>query len=328
MKALAVLLSAALLCNACGEEPPAAPPAAEKPAKEALLQALFESQEAASLQAAITAARTGGVSEQAILEARFVSLVDQADFTALGALGDELQEAAAHFKVEDSAIFTVKEEFLAIVEYSRAMAALAAKDNKAFKEHIKEAFWLSPNQAAAFAPHIERLRLNEAMAQLKIDFQLPLTLQESGKATSLAEASGGATHVLLHFWSPWSDECSAFLGDFIATSNELSKNGVAVISVLAESAPDVLPDATEFLNAAKTKAACQWVLDNPDQPHSRELRLANVPTFALVHKDGRVLFNGHPAEDELWNQLKLAVPTIKRPEVPPLPSPPQEAPQP
>lgn len=313
---LAFLLSATLLCTACGEDPPAPTEEAAAPNKETLLETLFASQDEEALQENIKAARAGGVSEQAILEARFISIVDSGNNATLGALAKELETAAANFKVEDSAIFTVKEEFLAIVQYAHALAALDAGDKARFKKHITEAFWLSPNQGPAFAPHIERLRLKEAMSALKIDFQRTLLTQDAGKPLTLAEATGDATYVLLHFWSPWSEECGAFLDDFIATSAELSKHGVAVISILAESAPDALADAKEVTAGAGKKATCQWLLDNPDQPLSRELRLANVPTCALIHKDGSVLFNGHPAENDLWKELQLAVPKIKRPELP------------
>jgi thiol-disulfide isomerase/thioredoxin len=325
---LALFISAAILCSASGQEPAATVEEPVKPTKEELLQALFEAQGLPALEATIKTARASGVSEQAILEARFVYLVDQGNNAAIGAIAPELETFAPNFKVAESAIFTVKEEFLAIIEYAHALTALEIDDHESFKKHIKEAFWLSPNQAAAFAPHIERLRLQEAMANLKIDFQLRLTTQEDNKALTLAEVSGGADYVLLHFWSPWSEECAAFLGDFIATSNELAKNGIAVVSVFAESAPDAAPDAAEFLASVKEQTACQWVNDNPDQPLARELRLANVPTFALIHKDGRVLFNGHPAEGDLWKQLKIASPKIIRPEVAPAPSPPIEAPNP
>lgn len=325
---LALFFSAALLCSVHGQEPAAGIEEPAIPAKEQILQSLFESQDLPTLEAAIKTARASGISEQAILEARFVHLVDQGDNAAIGALAPELEKFAPEFKVTDSAIFSVKEEFLAIIEYAKALGALEANDKEGFKKHIKEAFWLSPNQAAAFAPHIERLRLKEAMADLKIDFQLRLTTQEDQKALTLAEASGGADYVLLHFWSPWSEECAAFLGDFIATSNELAKNGVAVLSVLAETAPDVAPDAAEFLASVKDQTASQWVIDNPDQPLARDLRLANVPTFALIHKDGRVLFNGHPAEEDLWKQLKIASPKIIRPEVEPTPALPNDTPNP
>jgi peroxiredoxin len=317
MKTIAALLTGVFLCTACGESPPAEVPTPAN--KEELLQTLFEAQDKASLQATIAEARKAGISEQAILEARFVALVDEGDNAAIGKLAADLEKAAKNFRTEDSAIFAAKEEFLAVLEYARALAALETGDHEGFERHIKEAFWLSPNQGPAFAPHIERLRLDQAMAQLQFNFERNVILQESGKSVSLAEARGEASHVLLHFWSPWSEECAAFLEDFIATSNELTENGIAVISILAETSPEALPDAKSFVADTENKPACTWILDDPKDPLSTELRLTNLPTFVLIHKDGRVLFNGHPAEEGLWNQLKQAVPTIERPAVDPSP---------
>lgn len=318
MKRLVFLLSAALLCCACGEDPAPPTPAAAEPAppRDELLRALFEAQGAEELRESIDAARRGGVGEQAILEARFVARVDAGDDAGIAALVPELEAAAPNFDAGGSAIFTQREEFLAVLEYARALAALESGDRDGFKAHIKEAFWLSPNQGAAFAPHIERLRLEEAMARLKLDFQRPLTAQQSGKRTTLAESTGGADVTLLHFWSPWSEECTLFLDDFIATSRELSEHGVAVVSLLAEPAPEALADAREFATTAAGQARSAWLLDHPTEPLARDLRVMNVPTFVVVHKDGRILFNGHPAEDSLWTRLKEAVPAVERPAVP------------
>jgi hypothetical protein len=129
---------------------------------------LSERESPAALDRAITAARAAGVSEQAMLEARFLYHVDRREDEAIAAMLPEVLKQREAFKLEDSAIFSVEEDWLAVVEYVQAITALGKGDKIAFKNHITEAFWLSPRQAAAFSPHIESLRLEERMAAVRI----------------------------------------------------------------------------------------------------------------------------------------------------------------
>ena len=146
---------------------PAAPPveksaAPATPREAALEKLLAERESPAALEGAIANARKQGVSEQAIPEARFLYHVDRREDDALAAMLPALLKQRDTFRPEDSAIFGVKEDWLAVIEYVQAIAALGKGDKPAFKQHITEAFWLSPRQGAAYAPHIERLRLEES----------------------------------------------------------------------------------------------------------------------------------------------------------------------
>ena len=82
----------------------------------------------------------------------------------------------------------MKEDWLAVIEYVQAIAALKKGDKAAFKTHITEAFWLSPRQASAFAPHIDRMRLEEAMRAVKIDFETKLHRARRTATPSLSTA--------------------------------------------------------------------------------------------------------------------------------------------
>ena len=124
--------------------PPAAVQAATADPREAALARLFSEREsAATLQAAIEQARKQGISEQVILEARFLFLVDRHDDEGLVALLPEFAKRRETFTPELSKIFAFKEDWLAVNEYLEALAALKKADKDAFKKHITEAFWLS-----------------------------------------------------------------------------------------------------------------------------------------------------------------------------------------
>ena len=294
--------------------PPVAAAAADASPRDAALERLLSERESpAALQAAIVQARKQSISEQVILEARFLFLVDRHDDEAIAALLPEFIKHRKTFKLEDSKTFATSEDWLAVNEYVEAIAALNKGDKDAFKKHITEAFWLSPRQGAAFAPHIERLRLEEAMRSIKIDFTGEFATINSGEPESLKKLMGEDTALLLHFWSPWSNESEAAMPDFIVTAKVLGSNKITVVSILPEGSAKLLADARVSLKALGKKPPGAWLIDNESHALNRQLRVQALPTMVLVAADGGVLFNGHPAEDALWQALRKIQPAIRRP---------------
>ena len=294
--------------------PPAAPPAAAASARDAALQHLFAERGApASMQAAIERARKQGISEQVILEARFLFLVDRHADDAIAALLPEFIKQRESFALNDSEIFATKEDWLAVNEYIEAIAALNKGDKDAFKKHITEAFWLSPQQGAAFAPHIERLRLNEAMRSIKIDFTAEFATINSAQRKSLGNFSGDYAALLVHFWSPQNNESAASMPDFIRSAKVLTTNGIAVVSILAGDSAAILGEARAALKTLGANPPGAWLIDNKSHSLKRELRVQSLPTMVLIATDGSILFNGHPAADDLWLALRKINPKIRRP---------------
>lgn len=290
--------------------------AAERSREEAVDHLLSERESPEKLAAAIEAAIKAGVSGQGILEARFLYHVDRREDAQLAALAPEFLKRRESFKVEDSEIFATREDWLAVTEYLQALGALENGDVDGFKKHITEAFWLSPRQAAAFAPHIDRLRLDEAMKKVRVDFDTRLAALAGGDATTLARINKEAPATLLHFWSPWSLECEAAMPDFFTTATGLARHDVAVISILPEQSDEVRADARELLAPLADTPPGAWLIDRPKDPLSRLLRIQSVPAMVLLDPEGRVLFNGHPADDAFWTAITRVIPGASRPESP------------
>ncbi len=204
-----------------------------------------------------------------------------------------LPELAARkdaFKLEDSAIFGVEEDWKAVIEYVEAIAALRKEDKAGFKLHITEAFWLSPRQAAAFTPRIEKLRLEEAMEGVKIEFADKFLPLQSGDAVSLKTLSEGKKAVIFHFWSASSPECEEGMPDYVTTAKTLGEKGIAMISMLPESNPEALDAARKMIAPLGAKPPGAWLVDRKEKPLSRELRVQALPVFVLVSNEGKVLF--------------------------------------
>ncbi len=279
----------------------------------AIEKILSERESIEALEAAITSARSAGVSAQAILEARFLYHVDRRDDAAIAAMLPEILKQRAAFRIGDSAIFSVEEDWLAVVEYVQAIAALGNGDMAAFKNHITEAFWLSPGQAAAYASHIERARLEGAMRSVRVDFSVKPAPLAAGDPMTLGVLIEGKSALLLHFCSPWSRECVAALPDFITTAGSLSASGIAVVSLLPAGEPELVADARAMIHPYAARPSGAWLIDPPNDPLARLLRIRNLPTMVIVSREGKVLFNGDPSDTRFWETLKKIDARIVRP---------------
>ncbi len=285
------------------------------PKEDAIEQLLSERESPEALQKAIASARTLKVSEQAILEARFLFHVDRAEDKEIAALLPEFLAFKDRFKLDDSEIFAGVDDWLAVTEYVQAIAAIEKGDKDGFKRHITEAFWLSPRQGAAFAPHIDRIRLMDAMKAVRIDFKKEYNDALTGKPVALGAILGDRKGLLLHFWSPWSQECEATIADFLISAEYLAANDVAVASILPETSEKVIADARAMLGKAGRKISGSWIVDSEKNSISAQLKVQTVPVVVLVSSDGTVLYHGHPTDEEFWRSLGKINPGIVRPEM-------------
>ncbi len=296
---------------------PARPPEPGMSQKEIALDNLLSERDSdKQFAAVIENAKKAGVSGQAILEARFLYHVDRREDDAVAALLPEFLKRRDDFKLADTAIFGVKEDWLAVVEYVQAIAALKRDDKNAFKSHITEAFWLSPRQASAFAPHIERLRLEEAMRAVKIDFETKLAALGGGDAVALKNLMPEKKAMILHFWSPASRECEASLPDYAATARALGEKGIAMATILPGDSARILTDARTVIRREGANPPGAWLVDSGENPLARALRVQALPVFVLVSNQGRILFNGDPSDDALWEALARLDAKITRPSSP------------
>jgi hypothetical protein len=309
---------ASFVCAACFAQelkPEEGAYAGLPPKRAALERMLSERGTSADFETAVKKAREQGVSDQAILEATFLYHVDRREDDKLAAMMPEFLKRKETFKLDESEIFAVREDWLAVVEYVQAIAALKKDDRDGFKKHITEAFWLSPRQGSAFAPHIDRLRLDESMSKIKVDPAARLEPLFGGDAVQLSTLLKDRKALLFHFWSPWSRECEDSMPDFKTTVLELQKNGIAVASLNFETTPEALVDAKRIATTLGTPAPGAWLIDREKDSLHRMLRIQSVPSMVLVSPEGRVIFNGHPSEDRLWEALAAMAPDIKRPAV-------------
>lgn len=300
-------LSSALVIALCSSS------FAQDSLKEQSLEKIFTLREPKAFHSAMEEAKAAGVHKQALLEANFLFLVDTGTPAQIAALAEDMKAQREHFSLEDSQIFSIEEDWLAVVHYTQALAALEQSDRTAFKAHITEAFWLSPRQGSAFAPHIEQLHLDDAMTQVKLPPEQPFIFHTEEGSTTFSELIKDKKALLIHFWSPWSRESDETFDDFLKTAQECQKHGIEVIALLADPNPEVMKDAKDFLASRKGDTGFTWIIDNTKQPLTRIMRLQQFPNFVLLSPEGHVLFNGAPTDPQLWLELTDIAPSFERP---------------
>lgn len=283
--------------------------------EEALDNLLSERDSPEALAKLVKEAKEAGVSEQSIIEARFLYHVDRRDDAAIAAMLPEFIARKNKFHLEESAIFAVEEDWLAVVEYVQSIDCLQKDDRDGFKKHITEAFWLSPRQAAAFTPHIERMRLNERMRDVRVDFNDKL-VRLGGGDVSLSALAGEGNALLFHFWSPWSQECVDLMPDFTALADALRGSSVAVVSIVPESPAKMVEEAGRMHAKLADETPCAWVVDRKESSFNAMFRVQSYPRMVLVSRDGSVLFNGEPGDSDFWQKLLQVDPSLQRPDAP------------
>jgi hypothetical protein len=279
--------------------------------KEATIEKIFSSLTPEEFSKALEQAKNAGVPTQVLLEARFLNLVDQKNYHAIAQLTPELLKQRDQFNADTSEIFAVKEDWLAIIHYAQALDALEKNDKVSFKKHITEAFWLSPRQGRAFAPHINNLRMKEAMAKITLPPDLPMLPQNGNQNTTLGKLMKNKKGAVLYFWSPMSQEVFQDLENFIQLSQACQKHEIAVISILVGYNNDILEDAKLWSQEDAKEAKSAWMLDPKKQALSNILRIMDIPNIVLVSPKGSILFNGHPSQNNFWKQLQKLDPTFK-----------------
>lgn len=287
--------------------------------REDIVDDLMNAPDPASLTKAIAAGKSAGLPEQMFLEAQFIYFVNQNDQSSLAEMAPLLEKHLPKYSSDDTMLFAVKEDYQSIVEYTKALAALGKKDLPLFKKHITEAFWLSPAHAVQFAPHIEEVRLQQAMKDVALDLTRTFENQKNGDSkTSLKDVLGDAPALVLHFWSPWVQPSMDAMPEIAIVSKLLLDNGLPVTSILLGGTAESRQDAATYLATEGKDNPGKWLIDSTKNALASQLRIASFPTIVLVNQEGRILFNGDPVRREFWSALAKINPKITPPTIDPV----------
>ena len=257
---------------------------------------------------AVEEAAKAGAPAQLLAEAKLVWGLRHKDSAFLAKSLPDLEAAASNFKKEESAGLASVEELKALISYIKALNAATQGDEAALKQHITEAFWLSPEQAPLFGETITFFRTQAKMAKITVDMKLPIT-DSKGKGTSLAAVLGKNKAVLLDFWASWCVPCMSLMPETRKMAEELGKHGVVVAGMNTEGDEAI----AEKVRGEKDMKEVTWLVEPKEKPLSDQLEITSIPRMVLVSPQGKVLFNGHPRDQSLWAALKNVDASIEAP---------------
>jgi thiol-disulfide isomerase/thioredoxin len=255
---------------------------------------------------AVEEAKKADAPAQLLAEAKLVWGLRHKDTEFLSKILPELEAAVSGFKKEDSAGLGSVEDFKALISYIKALEAAGKGDESALKEHITEAFWLSPEQAGLFAETITYFRTQAKMAKITVDMKLPIT-NSKAEATTLGDVLAGKKAVLLDFWASWCTPCMQLMPELRKKAEYLGKHGVVVAGMNTES-DEAIADKVRGEKAMKDVT---WLVEPKARPFSDPMEITSIPRMILLSPEGKVLFNGHPQDAALWTALKKVDATIE-----------------
>ena len=213
--------------------------------------------------------------------------VSKEDAEVLEALGASVGTNFYKFGFDDSEM----EFFLKGLRQGLA-GEVKEKDIRSMGPRIQA--FMRPRMEAAQAR--ERNEEKKLMANLKVPMDLEIQTS-AGEKTTLGDLAKGKKGVLLDFWASWCGPCMNLMPELQKKAEKLGSKGILVAGMNTENA-----DKAESVRK-KRKIGFTWLVEPEGRPLSQMLKINSIPRMILVAPDGKVLFNGHPMDDELVSTL-------------------------
>ena len=161
---------------------------------------------------------------------------------------------------------------------------------------------MGPRIQAFMRPRMEaaQARKREEEKKLMANLKVPMDLEiqtSAGEKTTLGDLAKGKKGVLLDFWASWCGPCMNLMPELQKKAKKLGSKGILVAGMNTENA-----GKAESVRK-KRKIGFTWLVEPEGRPLSQMLKINSIPRMILVAPDGKVLFNGHPMDDELVSTL-------------------------
>ena len=161
---------------------------------------------------------------------------------------------------------------------------------------------MGPRIQAFMRPRMEaaQARKREEEKKLMANLKVPMDLEiqtSTGEKTTLGDLAKGKKGVLLDFWASWCGPCMNLMPELQKKAKKLGSKGILVAGMNTENA-----GKAESVRK-KRKIGFTWLVEPEGRPLSQMLKINSIPRMILVAPDGKVLFNGHPMDDELVSTL-------------------------
>lgn len=298
---------------------PQAPLPQEATPKEQIITKLFLDRDPDNFAQSITQAKAIGIPSQMLLEASFLFNVDHRKFKNVIQISKQFEQTKDDFRPKNSYLLTTKEEWLAVIEYGKALEAYFANDQATFKKHITQAFWLSPDNAPIFAQHIEELYKEELKKTFTLDKTITLTnileKDPSKNQITIEQLSKDKKALILLFWSPWNLENQETLIITEILAHQAQQNNITLTHILSkERDAQTLMRAKDFAKIAHKDIPSHWLLDKNSSPSLQsQLLISKLPQAVIFSPSGKIIAHASLTDDKFWQALKNIAPNISSP---------------
>lgn len=276
---------------------------------------LFTERDKNKFPQVVTKAKELGIHKQIILEATFLFYVDTENYKGIASLSDTFKEHLNKFNLDTSKIFTTKEQWQSVIQYSLALQALQKNDHSTFKKHITEAYWLSPETASAFSHHITNHRNKKIMKQITIQQNRMLPNLLDQKSTSFKQLINNKKALILRFWSPWNQQLDTTYPIIENIAKQCKDNKITFASIITGQDKQLVTAAKESITQATTKLPSLWLMDPNKKSIAKQLRISDLPTIVIITKEGKISYHGAPNNKSLWDNLTKIEPAIQKPNI-------------
>ena len=249
-----------------------------------------------------------------IEKSEFSSLVEAETMAAFAlALGAEVAEDEALFEKSIKEAFWkspdvatplagMVQRFKADPEADAAMQALAEAvdggDVAAVESAAKEAFWIVPEQATTIAEIVGGFRSKEIERNITIPMDTELIISDGGKV-SLEDLLGNHKALYLDFWGSWCGPCMVRMKTLNSRGEAFPEYGVIVAGVNTEHDPAIAEQVRKDKDMT-----IPWLVEPVELPLQGLLDVDSIPRVWIVSGEGKILYNGHPDDEELIELLE------------------------
>lgn len=274
---------------------------------QAMLEKLFGVHEdLESIESALEEAAEKNLHQQTLDEALLLYHIRSETESELPRHIERFEKGLASYDAKNAIITQTVDEWRALVTFCHAMDAANQSDMAKFKKLILDAYWLSPGHGDVFARPIQKMRALEAMQKIVVDFDTPL-LDADGNPASLAPLIKDRKAILIDFWASWCGPCMQLMPELQVKADLLGKHGISVVALNTEADP-----ATATAVRKSQNMKLPWLVEPDTEPLSQLFRIDSIPRMVLISPQGKVLYNGHPNDPQLWNELRKIAPELEK----------------
>ncbi|MEM9160207.1 MAG: TlpA disulfide reductase family protein [Verrucomicrobiota bacterium] len=257
-------------------------------------------------ESAYEAARAAGVENTVLLEGRLIRSIVGRDYAGVIALESEFKGEAGNFDYGPGKMFMSERQLFGLISIFKALQAHDDGRIEDFETHSKEAFVSAPQFVGGYGllEMMTELRRSEAdaiaMESLRIPMDMEITSAE-GETRTIRDWMGNHKAMLVDFWASWCGPCLQAMPSLKAKSEALPDQGVFVAAFNTDD-DDQLGNAKRIRERYEMQEV-PWMMDPNGGDVSALLNINSIPRMVLFDGEGKVLYNGHPADPALNQAL-------------------------